>query len=311
MTKLKSLCFAVVFAACGVQLGEDTGPSAVVKMDELNDDNGFSANGFSANGMSANGFSANGFSANGFSANGMSANGMSANGRNASFDSWFNANVAQNSQWLKYLVKCGEPAGNSVTYVSTTGTTYVFAGSLGAVPNWRFGNPTVGDQELMTSCLMAHVNSLGQSVTVSMRAANIPTGAAEMSAYPQREGAFFGNIFAATKTAYVCDQNIAKPSAGICRLYPNYTGCYTTAQTLSSAPYGFVSGAGRTCASVGGCGFTYLGGCNAVCTGDTGSNSYASCTGGDGKAYTKSIATFQPKFTDAQTCEYFNNACLI
>ncbi len=284
---------------CGV--GEEKTAPVNSSTQELSDDNGMSANGFSANGMSANGFSANGFSANGFSANGLRtvlANGsdIAAGTPDPAFVAWFNSNPSLNASWMKYFIKCTQAAGDAVTYGG-----YTWYGALGLAPNWRLGGSsiTVADQEAVSACLMAHVNALGNSVRVSMRSPSpaIFTGSAEMSAYPQGEGAFFGNLFGPARLAYACSRQISKPLS--CSSVPG-----TTIQYGEISEYNPSGGTGRSCASLtGGCGLYYVGTCNLIC-GSFPSGGVPSCTYG-GRAFTHVMTTFQPAPTTADICDTF------
>ncbi len=257
---MKSL-FAAVFvlvSACGVveQPGAEN-QSVGVSQDALLDDNGMSANGFSANGMSANGFSANGMSANGFSANGLvtillSGATLAASGTpDARFAAWFDSTPTAN-EFMTYFVKCALPAGERVTFRS-----YSWAGVIGVAPNWKYGSPTTADQERVTACLMAHVNADGMHVSISVRSNVTSYTQTEATAYGIKEGMFFGNIFAPTRTAYSCSYNYTYQVTCSGRKYT-----YTQA-TLAS--FGLPGASGRTCATNSGCGFVNVGNCFQTC----------------------------------------------
>ncbi len=289
----KLLPALVVLIGCGLPSEPQTEASKSLSQ-ELSDDNGMSANGFSANGMSANGFSANGFSANGFSANGMSyiaADGAitAPSGSNSAFATWFNSNVAQNAAWMKYVVKCAVPRGGSVSYGG-----YTWYGSVGVAPGFVTGNPTVRDQEAMTACLMAHVNANGNSVVISLLSPSL--GLTYDTGYNQPEGAFFGNIFAPTRTAYACSQRIAKPSS-----CPSVPG--TTIEYGDISSYNPSGGTGRSCASTsGGCtGMLYVGTCSSRCTSFT---PWGSCTY-NGQVFSSPITSYQPPVSTTVICDTF------
>ncbi len=257
--KTNWLAACVLFTACGVQQLDETESVGVSKA-EINGDNGFSANGFSANGFSANGFSANGFSANGFSANGLrtvlSGGAVIAEGAgNAAFNTWFDSTPTA-AEWMKYFVRCALPAGEQVTF-----RTYAWPGALGVAPNWKYGNPTEADQQRVTACLMAHVNSAGQVVQISLQSDTLAYDSAAEGSFQILEGKFWGNVFGPNPTAYTCNYN--KTYYARCTGYPNLP---YTQQMCSNA--GLAGAWGRTCATSYGCsGFTSMGSCTSVCSG--------------------------------------------
>jgi hypothetical protein len=148
------------------------------------------------NGLTANGLAFNGLAFNGLAFNGLAFNGLSS----GAFSTWFQQNPQQSGLFMKYLVRCAVPAGQSRTYVNGS-TTYVWPGGLGLAPAWSSGSPaTVEEQQTVSACLGALVNKYGRSVLLSMLGTNaqgqlIPTTAQELSSYTLREGCFFGNLF--------------------------------------------------------------------------------------------------------------------
>jgi len=157
----------------------------------------------STNGISANGISANGISANGISANGLAANGLALNGlASASFSAWFSTDPAASNMLMKYLVRCAVPAGESRSFTdSQTGTLYTWTGNLGLAPGWADGAPaTLTEQQLITACLLAHVNQSGMNLPISVLGRDaqgtlIPYTRQELVMYSVHEACFFGNLF--------------------------------------------------------------------------------------------------------------------
>ena len=150
------------------------------------------------NGLSVNGLSVNGLSVNGLSVNGLSVNGLST----SSFQNWFESNPDILSDLaMKYVIRCALPAGQSRVFTSSTGASYRWDGKFGLAPSWASGTPaTLIEQQLITSCLGAHVNKFGLNVPISVlgydsSGAAIPMGRTELTDYPVREGCFFGNVF--------------------------------------------------------------------------------------------------------------------
>ncbi|WP_438013557.1 hypothetical protein WMF18_21730 [Sorangium sp. So ce315] len=81
---------------------------------------------------------------------------------------------------MSYLVSCALEQGQSVSYTDTrTGDTYEFPGEIGICPHWNvqgvhegFGGAKC--RQLITACLLAHVNPTGRSITISLRGQAFP-----------------------------------------------------------------------------------------------------------------------------------------
>ncbi|NMO17168.1 hypothetical protein HPC49_44795 [Pyxidicoccus fallax] len=152
----------------------------------------------SGNGLSFNGLSFNGLSFNGLSFNGLSFNGLST----SAFNTWFQSHPAQADLVMRYVVRCAVPEGETRAYTApSTGQQYTWTGGLGLAPSWASGTPaTELEQQVVSACLAAHTNRLGQSVSVSILGrdapgAAIPFTAEELSSHSRREACFFGNLF--------------------------------------------------------------------------------------------------------------------
>ncbi|MDY7231171.1 hypothetical protein [Hyalangium rubrum] len=150
------------------------------------------------NSLSVNGLSVNGLSVNGLSVNGLSVNGLAT----STFVSWFEANAPAHDEVMRYLVRCAVPAGEVRTYTSsTTGLTYAWQGGLGVAPAWAQGTPaTVAEQQVVSACLAAHVNTYGYHIPISItglkgNAQPLSFSKDEDRAYVIREACFFGNLF--------------------------------------------------------------------------------------------------------------------
>ena len=145
---------------------------------------------------SENGLTTNGLTTNGLTTNGLTTNGLSA----VVFGAWFAGNPTSNATIMKYLVKCGLPAGMSLGYWFGP-TYYSWPGELGLAPTWvSYGYLPLAEQQLVSACMAAHTNKYGVHVTVSVRGylpdgSAIPLSAGESSAYNQDEGCYFGNLF--------------------------------------------------------------------------------------------------------------------
>ncbi|WP_375769751.1 hypothetical protein NR798_02360 [Archangium gephyra] len=148
------------------------------------------------NGLTMNGLTMNGLAFNGLAFNGLAFNGLAT----SAFSSWFQQSPLTTSLFMKYLVRCAVPAGQSRTFTDSW-FTYTWPGSLGLAPSWSGGAPaTAEEQQVVTACVAALVNKFGRSVGVSVLGLNaqgqpIPYSSLELSAYSLREACFFGNLF--------------------------------------------------------------------------------------------------------------------
>ncbi|WP_224361042.1 hypothetical protein [Hyalangium versicolor] len=202
-------------SGCGPAEEEPEPFSPSTRSQELDSMNGLSANGLSANGLSANGLSANGLSANGLSANGLSAE---------NFASWFATNPALSDMVMRYIVRCAVPAGETRSYTDPqTGQSYSWSGNLGLAPDWAAGAPaTTAEQQVITACLMAHVNRYGLSIPISVLGRDahgelIPYSIQELATLSVREACFFGNLFTDEGLFFGVDRLISSDSAYLTR----------------------------------------------------------------------------------------------
>ena len=168
---------------------------------------------------------------------------------------------------MTYVVGCAIPNGQNVTLADKSGVTYTLTGLIGLAPAWATRAPTVSEQRWVTACLLARTNVNGVPVNLSMRHDSnlaLITSAAERTQYSQVEGAFYGNLFAATPTWFACSNRNWTQLVGTfraCALSPNgittdcgfsYTGTCssTTTCTDRTAPFGACKGQGVTYSEV-------------------------------------------------------------
>jgi len=266
--RLAAACALLLLtAACGVEGPADAGPAAAAPpdIDLLVSDNGLTLNGLSANGLSANGLSANGLSANGLS---------SATLGTTTFRTWFNADPVQANAVMRYLVLCAAPATRTVTWKNpVSGITYSWPGSIGVAPRYASGYaPSVLEQQLITGCVLAHVNKFGRAVNITVQGrtatgAYIPWTSSEIATYANIEGAFFGNLFDPAGALYACSDKMAQ----VPRSYSSLRVC--------SWNY-WPSQPGDGCPPI-----VQLGACSPACAMDTATwLSFKTCTVG-GKTY--------------------------
>jgi len=260
---------ALVAAGCQPQGAEKFDAPYGVSSDQLEGQNGLSVNGISANGLSANGLSANGLSVNGLSVTTLNT---------TAFKTWFNSLPLVAPLAMKYFVLCAAPAGKTITWTnSTTGIAYSWAGGIGVAPSYANGSaPTLAEKQLVTACLLAHVNRYGRQVSIAVEGltatgAQIPLANGELSTYSFYEGAFFGNLYDSTDGLFSCSDSFASLS----RSYSSLRAC-----ALDYSP----SVASDDCAPI-----VNVGSCSLLCTADSTGTYYSSCTY-NGRTY-KPIAT--------------------
>lgn len=106
---------------------------------------------------------------------------------------------------LSYVVKCAlDP--DDVMVADSGGQRYEFRGLLGLAPKWTERELTENEQELLSGCLLAHVNAFGMPVPISLRSEGaLEATDEERRDYPVYEGTFFGQIFEGGMThAFSC-----------------------------------------------------------------------------------------------------------
>jgi len=191
-------------------------------------DNGIADNGIADNGIADNGIADNGIADNGIADNGIADNGIADNGNQAplangmrpgdgtnglfehgltadalaapEFQSWFAIDPVYSDMVMQYFVKCAVADGASLGY-SYAGVDYAWPGVFGLAPAWASGQTIPEDeQQLISACLGAHVNGLGQHVKISVRGHEtsgdlIPVTADEVATWHSAEACFFGNLF--------------------------------------------------------------------------------------------------------------------
>ncbi|WP_224242502.1 hypothetical protein [Hyalangium gracile] len=247
---LATLCLGVSASGCGPAEPPAEAPSLESATLELT----------SINGLSANGLSANGLATNGLSANGLATNGLAS----SVFVQWFQQDPALANMLMTYVVRCGVPAGQTRSYTHRqTGQTYTWAGGLGLAPDWSSGRPaSYNEQQVITACLLAHVNRYGEHVMISVLGLSawgspIPFTISELSVYSVREACFFGNIFTPNSLFFGVDRPI------------NNEGEYLT-RACGALGSGGASG---QCAPL-----RFVGRCSQFCSPGLGGTFYSSCT---------------------------------
>jgi hypothetical protein len=115
-------------------------------------------------------------------------------------------------QFIEYAVGCAFTTSQSFSFTWTDSSGAVHdvtdVGGVGLAPEWATGPLNITGQNLVSACLAARTNYYGVTVIISMRSGTSPldtmTPRAELAAYPDVEGAFWGNLFAPTPELYSC-----------------------------------------------------------------------------------------------------------
>ncbi|WP_437804850.1 hypothetical protein [Sorangium sp. So ce1078] len=203
MTNSPRLALIIATAASLVQLG-----CAVLPEDAAEDTIGadqqaaMMGNGLTFNGLTFNGLTFNGLTFNGLTFNGLTFNGLTFNGL---VMAELSDPLAR--KLLSAIVSCALPEGEGIG-LNIEGVDYSFAGSFGLAPEWGRDGGACGEncKSWVSACMISRVNYLGQSVTISVRGKDkaLAITGEEREAYTEREGAYFGDIFATPQKLYAC-----------------------------------------------------------------------------------------------------------
>jgi hypothetical protein len=119
---------------------------------------------------------------------------------------------------VSYLVKCALASNDSLVKQDQNGTNYTFAGGLGLCPAWKNGGVNTDGtcQELVSACMMAHVNTAGVHIPLWLDAANAKIGWGLSSSFPFQEGSFFGNIITTGDLSKLGQPGVNGPAAYFC-----------------------------------------------------------------------------------------------
>jgi hypothetical protein len=115
---------------------------------------------------------------------------------------------------MRYLVRCAVPAGQNRSFTDPqTGELYTWTGNLGLAPGWASGSPaSLTEQQVITACLLAHVNQSGMNLPISVLGRDaqgnlIPYTHQELMTYSVHEACFFGNLFTPQGMYFGTDRN--------------------------------------------------------------------------------------------------------
>jgi hypothetical protein len=206
------------------------------------------------NGLAFNGLAFNGLAFNGLAFNGLAFNGLASK----EFNSWFKQHPTESDQFMKYLVRCAVPDGQSRWFWDGQ-RVYSWSGGLGLAPDWASGkSASVEEQQTVSACLAALTNKYGTPVLVSLlgttaKGQAIPVSTDERSTYTLHEGCFFGNLFSDEGLFVGNDQGLLSPAQSSLR------ACALTS--------------GNPCPPL-----KQVGSCHAVCQMDSTGSFFTRCT---------------------------------
>jgi Ricin-type beta-trefoil lectin domain-like len=235
-----ALAFATALGGCQAP---DEEPAS--SENELASSNGLQMiNGLSMlNGLSGNGLSGNGLSGNGLSGNGLLMNALTT----GLLPTGTFMNSAGGRSTVSYLVRCALASGKTITAKDSGGVSYSFPGQIGVAPEWQTGTCNATCQERVSACMLAHVNTSGQHISIWLDSEGA-IGYGQSTDFPYQEGSFFGNIFVNPPVANFCngkdfDSGTVPGRLGVTQtgapyVNPFYSGATCAGNcTAASSPY--------------------------------------------------------------------------
>jgi hypothetical protein len=139
---------------------------------------------------------------------------------------------------VAYLVRCALPSTQTLTKQDQYGQSYTFQGAIGLAPQWQTGGCDNNCQQLISACMLAHVNTSGLHVPLWIVGQPAAVGwGLDTPTYPNQEGAFFGNIFVSPPKAYYCNGSgvsiaPAPGRIGSVQTNPPYVNAYASSDGL-------------------------------------------------------------------------------
>jgi hypothetical protein len=270
------------FAGCVVADGQDWETDTV-------EANALSMNALSMNALSMNALSMNALSMNALSMNRLSADTLLVNAESAGEL----VATANGRQALQYIARCALAGGDHLR-VEFDGQTWDFPGVLGLVPQWEHGALDTAGQEVMTACLLSHLNAFGISVPISARSPLLAEAdVLESSVFYYGDGAFYGNLYRGSPEKFACKIRAS-------RYIDESTGTVMTPASPSASQR--VCAGERTAAE---CGVTFAGYCDQVCNTieqDGDQWRFGDCLGTNGRRY-HNVVTVWLEGERAQSCD--------
>jgi F5/8 type C domain/Alpha-galactosidase, CBM13 domain len=134
---------------------------------------------------------------------------------------------------VSYLVRCALAAGDSIVKQDDMGNNFTFNGSIGLAPQYKTAGCGKDCLEMLSSCLMAHVNTTGVHIPLWLDSPMSAIGWGQSPSFPTQEGTFFGQIFL-TNTSNNLDAYYCNGSGVSSDVVPGRLG---SALNSASAPY--------------------------------------------------------------------------
>jgi Ricin-type beta-trefoil lectin domain-like len=188
---------------------------------------------------------------------------------------------------VAYLAKCALGASQQLVKQDQYGNSYTFPGEIGLAPEWYGGSLSTTGEQMVSACMMAHVNTAGVHVPVWLVSGAPAIGWGQNPAYPNMEGTFFGDIMNVDSTtlvpAFYCEGNGFKKGMVPGRLGANQVG----------APYRNPWGDGAMC--------------DDHCT-KYGTDGYTTCDGYANPITVWRAASYNPVFDDQYYYKLVNSA---
>ncbi|WP_437277541.1 hypothetical protein WME90_40840 [Sorangium sp. So ce375] len=196
------LGWAGVLSGCAAEVG-DTGAQ-----DELVGESQGAL--LSGNALSANALNLNALNLNALNLNALNLNGLSAQNLAVIRDPGPNGTLAR--EFMRYATSCALNSTGSFNFSWTDSSGKIhnekYPGLLGVAPTWASGPLDELGQRMVTSCVAARVNYYQTPVLLSARSLRDPlktlSSSQELIDYPDVEGAFWGNLFAAQPYLNTC-----------------------------------------------------------------------------------------------------------
>jgi hypothetical protein len=162
----------------------------------------------SVNGLTPSVLSENGLSQSADTLAGLAANGLTLHdlGNTPAALSALDSDPSARL-FFSYIVGCALPAGRDIVFPRLAGQAdYTFAGSIGLSPYWGQDGSSCDTtcQERVSACVIARVNYLGQHVPLSLRGSGLAAFEAEVTAYPNREATYYGNVLTSPAMLHGC-----------------------------------------------------------------------------------------------------------
>jgi hypothetical protein len=273
------LCLvAPLFAVGCIASPEDVDDDIGTARSESISPNSISPNSISPNSISPNSISPNSLAPTSLSAGALATGSLSADALAAIQDP---GSTGESSRLLlKYTVGCAFDTTQSLsfTWEDANGAAHeeTYVGVMGLAPTWADGALSEDGQRWVSACLIARVNYFGAVVHVSLRGPMTGLGVTESEAatYTNQEGAFWGNIFSSTPTAYACD-------------YVPNDAHSRSADRVCAAGYDDGSGTLQSCGII-----QRVGSCADACGTLTSGLYYASCGSGGGQSSSSVVTVF-------------------